>query len=329
MILEKLIEQRVAFDMEHQEFHLKYRPHRWDEVLGHKAALSSIQNALVKKSARTFLLTGGSGVGKTTIARLIAKEVGCSPSDIIEIDGATNTGIDDMRAVIERLQYKSLSGNARTVILDESHAISKQSFQSMLKVLEEPPTDVYWVLCTTEPDRIPKNIRTRCLQYDLRPVSIDAILALLETVVKKEKLSVKDEILELIIEAAEGSPRQALVFLAECAELKDAASARSLLKTVGESKEAIDLCRMLLSVASGKGVPWNVVAKLIRVVESPPETTRIIVLRYMAAVVLSGSPDKSGPAADILDAFATPFLDREGNAPLARACLQVWVGAKS
>ena len=329
MILEKLIEQRVVFDMEHQEFHLKYRPSNWDEVLGHKAALSSIQNALVKKSARTFLLTGGSGIGKTTIARLIAKEVGCSSSDIIEIDGATNTGIDDMRAVIERLQYKSLSGNARTVIVDECGAISKAAFQSMLKSLEEPPSDIYWVLCTTEPDRVPKNIRTRCLQYDLRPISMETILVLLETVVRKEKLSVKDEILELIIEAAEGSPRQALVFLAECAELKDAGSARSLLKTVGESKEAIDLCRMLLSVASGKGVPWSVVAKLIRAVESPPETTRIIVLRYMAAVVLSGSPDKSGPAADILDAFATPFLDREGNAPLARACLQVWVGAKS
>ena len=314
--------------MEHQEFHLKYRPCNWDEVLGHEAVVNSIRAALAKKSARTFLLTGGSGVGKTTIARLIAKEVGCSPSDIIEIDGATNTGIDDMRAVIERLQYKSLTGNARAVILDESHAVSKQSFQSMLKSLEEPPTDVYWVLCTTEPERIPKNIRTRCLQYDLRPVSTDEILVLLETVVKREKLVVKDKTLELIIEAAEGSPRQALVFLAECAELKDSASVKSLLKTVGESKEAIDLCRILLSVASGKGVPWSGVAKLIRAVESPPETTRIIVLRYMATVVLSGSPDKSGPAADVLDAFATPFLDREGNAPLARACLQVWVGAK-
>ena len=313
--------------MEHQEYHLKYRPRNWGEVLGHKALLSSIKTALAKKSARTFLLTGGSGVGKTTIARLIAKEVGCSPSDIIELDGATNTGIDDMRNVIERLQYKSLSGNSRTVILDESHSVSKQAFQSLLKSLEEPPPDVYWVLCTTEPDRVPKNIRTRCLQYDLRPVSTDAILALLETVVSREKLIVKDETLEFIVEAAEGSPRQALVFLAECAELKDSASVKSLLKTVGESKEAVDLCRMLLSVASGKGVPWSGVAGLIRAVESPPETTRIIVLRYMAVVVLSGSPDKSGPAADVLDAFATPFLDREGNAPLARACLQVWVGS--
>ena len=319
----------MGFDMEHQEYHLKYRPRIWDEVLGHKAVLSSIRTTLAKKSARTFLLTGGSGLGKTTIARLIAKEVGCEGSDIMEIDGATNTGIDDMRSVIDRLQYKSLSGGARTVIIDECGAISKAAFQSMLKSLEEPPSDVYWVLCTTEPDRVPKNIRTRCLQYDLHPVSTNAILALLKAVANREELIVGDEALELIVEAAEGSPRQALVFLAECADLKDTASVRSLLKTVGESKEAIDLCRMLLSVAAGKGIPWGGVAKLIRAVESPPETTRIIVLRYMAAVVLSGSPDKSGPAADVLDAFAVPFLDREGNAPLARACLQVWVGASS
>jgi len=292
-------------------------------VIGQDDVVQSIQSALGKKRGRAFLLTGGSGVGKTTLGRLIAKQVGCSEHDVIEEDGATNTGIDAVRAIQNRLQFKSLTGSARTVIIDESHSLSKAAWQSLLKVLEEPPPDVYWVLCTTESDKVPKTVRTRCLAYDLQPVGVEKIVALLQKVRDAEVLKIRSVGLRLVAEAAEGSPRQALAFLATVGHLKSEQQIRPLLAAgPEEKKEVIDLCRALLACASGGSTSWKKMTSLLRALSAPPESTRIVVLRYMAAVALSGS-DKSLPALQVMEAFSEPFLDREGPAPIVRACARV------
>ena len=305
------------------ELHLKYRPSSWEEVLGQRSVVRSLRQVLDKGLSRTFLLTGPSGVGKTTVARLIAKHVGCDSEEILEIDGATNTGIDDMREIASRLHYASVSGSPRCVIVDECHAISKASFQSLLKILEEPPPDVYWVLCTTEAGRVPKQVKTRCASYALRPVSAEELASLIDRVRDEEGLSISDKGLGLIVLASEGSPRQALVFLAECGNLKKTASIRRVLEQSGEPAEVIDLCRTLLDVSLGLKVPWKRMAELLRGISMPPETVRIIVLRYMSSVMLGGDTSKSAAAMSVMVNFREPFLDREGLAPLTMACAMV------
>lgn len=305
------------------ELHLKYRPSSWKEVLGQRPVVKSLKQVLDKGLSRTFLLTGPSGMGKTTVARLIAKHVGCDPEEVLEIDGATNTGIDDMREVASRLNYVSIGGSPRCVIVDECHAISKASFQSLLKILEEPPPGVYWVLCTTEADRVPKQIKTRCTDYALRPVSDSLLSDLLVHVRHEEKFTITDKGLGLIVEASEGSPRQVLVFLAKCARLQKSSSIRSVLEQSGEPAEVVDLCRALLGVASGRSVSWKRMAELVRNIKTPPETVRIIVLRYMNAVMLGGNESKAAAAMSVMSNFQEPFRDREGTAPLTMACAMV------
>ena len=297
------------------ELILKYRPSSFDEVIGQSAICKSISMVLEKKRGRSFLLSGPSGVGKTTIGRIIAKEVGCKSFDLIEIDGASTTGIDAMRDITAHLSYKSIGGSSRVIIIDECHAISAQAFKSLLKVLEEPPKNVYWVLCTTQLSKVPKEVRTRCLDYVLKPVSRESIINLLGDIVNAERFPIRKNIHALIeiADAAEGSPRLALSMLARCGHLKDEDEVRALCTgEVGTTKEAIDLCRLLMNGAS-----WKDLCACIGKIESSPESVRIIVLRYMTTVAIKGKDPQRMLA--IMDEFSEPFLDREGKAPLLLA----------
>ncbi len=293
----------------------KYRPTSFDDIKEQSAVCKSISIALKKKRGRSFLLSGPSGVGKTTIGRIIAKEIGCKSFDLIEVDGASTTGIDAMRELTTHLLYKSIGGSPRVVIIDECHAVSAQAFKSLLKILEEPPENVYWILCTTVLSKVPKEVRTRCLDYVLKPVSRTTILELLVEIAKAERLPIrknKDALAE-IADAAEGSPRQALSMLARCGHLKDEDEVRALCTgEVGTSKEAIDLCRVLM-----KGASWRDLCTCIGKIESSPESVRIIVLRYMTTVAIKGKDPQR--MLSIMDEFSQPFLDREGKAPLLLA----------
>jgi len=293
----------------------KYRPSTFQDVRGQESVCKSISIALKKKRGRSFLLSGPSGVGKTTIGRIIAKEVGCKSFDLIEVDGASTTGIDAMRELTTHLLYKSVGGSSRVIIVDECHAISAQAFKSLLKILEEPPENVYWILCTTQLSKVPKEVRTRCLDYVLKPVPRTTILELLTEIAKAERLPIRrnKEALTEIADAAEGSPRLALSMLARCGHLKDEDEVRALCTgEVGTSKEAIDLCRLLM-----KGASWKDLCTCIGKIESPPESVRIIVLRYMTTVATRGKEPQRMLA--IMDEFSQPFLDREGKAPLLLA----------
>lgn len=305
----------------------KYRPNAFDEVVGHDVQLRSLKNALKKGSAKTFLFIGPSGVGKTTLARIAAKEVGCHPQDREEIDAATHTGIEEMRAVTARLLYKPLGeGSVKALIVDECHALSKNAFQSLLKILEEPPPWVYWFLCTTEPTRVLPTIKTRCLTVSLAAVPPSKLGELYDFVCDQERIDLPGDVGDLIIKEAGGSPRQLLVNLAACAVAKSMDEARRLLQAPDGTAEAVELARLLI-----KGAAWRDIQVALGKLppDLNPESARHVIRAYVTKVVLNAkSPDQAGYALEVLDPFLQPFHASDGVSPLVMACGKAVLGAK-
>ena len=314
--------RRKVVDDEPQEqsfelpYHLKYRPNRWKDVWGQDAVVDSLEAALKAKTRQhSYILTGPSGTGKTTLARIAAAELGVLAANLIEIDAASNTGIDDMRAVLGPLRYKGFGDNPnKAVVIDEAHRLSKQAWDSLLKTVEEPPEHVFFFFCTTESGKIPKAIETRCSAYNLRPVKYEDIMDLLEYVAKKEGLGVSQRVISLVAQTCGGSPRQALVMLAQVQDCEEVEDAERILETSLEQKEVIDLARDLVQ---GK-LTWEKLTTTLKAMpEQPAETIRIILVAYLTTCLMGSKTDKGTlRLLAMLDSFSKPYPATDKLAPL-------------
>lgn len=308
-----------------EPLHTKYRPRTFDEVVGQDAVVRSLRRAVADGASRSFLLTGPAGCGKTTLARIAAAELGCAPEDIEEVDAATNTGVDDMRGVAAQLMYRPLGGGRRAIILDEAHRLSKNAWDSLLKIIEEPPDYAVWFLCTTEPTKVPKTIVTRCFPVELKPVRSADIEDLLTEVAGEEGLDLDEGVVRLCARSADGSPRQALVYLAACADVATVAEARELLRRAEDVPEAVELARLLV-----KRAPWDAVQDLLGALAAAgtsPESVRQVVRAYAAKVVLGAkSRDQAADGVELLDAFSEPCGSDTSLAPIIVACGRVLLG---
>jgi len=218
---------------------LKYRPQEFKDLIGQDVMTQTIINAIkLGKTPNAYLLTGIRGVGKTTTARLIAKALNCEKNnnskincskesfcstcteiinsnhiDILEMDAASKTGIDDVRELIENSKYSPTSANFKIFIIDEVHMLSKQAFNGLLKTLEEPPPRLKFILATTEVRKIPVTILSRCQRFDLKRVSIEQLCAHLKNISKKENGKISEDAIKLIAKTSEGSVRDSISLL--------------------------------------------------------------------------------------------------------------------
>jgi len=224
----------------------KYRPERFSELIGQEALVRTLENALsLGRLAHAFVLTGVRGVGKTSTARLLARGLNCiGPDgeggatlepcgscepctaiaagrhvDVLEIDAASHTGVDDARDIIEGVGYRPVSGRFKIYIIDEVHMMSKNAFNALLKTLEEPPDNVKFIFATTEIRKVPVTILSRCQRFDLRRVPTELLATHLGTICEREAITADNEAIIAIARAAEGSVRDALSLLDQAAAM--------------------------------------------------------------------------------------------------------------
>ncbi|MDQ6989760.1 MAG: DNA polymerase III subunit gamma/tau [Mariprofundaceae bacterium] len=210
----------------------KWRPQRFADLTGQDVVVRTLKNALISdKLAHAYLMTGIRGVGKTTISRLMAMAVNCTVAqdgepcgtcdactsiaqgnnlDVLEMDAASHTGVDDIREILDGVRYPAVHLKIKVYIIDEAHMLSKSAFNALLKTLEEPPERVLFILATTESDKLPITVRSRCQRFDLRRLDVDEISVYLQHILQEEGITAAEDALQVIARAADGSVRDAL-----------------------------------------------------------------------------------------------------------------------
>ncbi|HKR31820.1 MAG TPA: DNA polymerase III subunit gamma/tau, partial [Terriglobales bacterium] len=253
--------------MSYQVLARKYRPQRFSDVIGQEHVTRTLQNAISQQRiAHGYIFSGHRGIGKTTIARILAMALNCrstdkpspepcgvcdscqeiragSSVDVIEIDAATNRGIDEIRELRDAARYRPARDRYKIYILDEAHQITDAAFNALLKTLEEPPSHIVFMMATTQPEDIPQTIRSRCQHFSFHAVRFDDIVQQLRDIATQEKINAEDDALAALAEAGDGSMRDALsimdqaiaccgVFDADSGAKLTAAQVRGLMGTV-------------------------------------------------------------------------------------------------
>ena len=281
--------------------YLKYRPKTFADVKGNETVIASLQGLLsnIDECPHVFLLHGNTGCGKTTLGRILAEQLGCVGSDLKEIDSADFRGIDTVREIGKNCQYKPLEGRCRVWIIDECHKLTGDAQNAFLKRLEDTPKHVYFILCTTEPEKLIAAIKGRCQQFQVQPLSDSQMLGLLRGIVRKEGQTLEKEVYEQIIQDSLGHSRNALQILEQVLTLPSEKRLEAVKRIVEEQSQIIELCRALLKNAS-----WKEVAVILTGLKGQDaETIRRTVLGYCQAVLLKG---ENPQAALIIENFWEP-----------------------
>jgi DNA polymerase-3 subunit gamma/tau len=309
--------------MSYQVLARKYRPQKFSDVIGQEHVTRTLTNAIEQERiAHGYIFSGHRGIGKTTVARILAMALNCRASqkpvpqpcgvcdscteiragnsvDVIEIDAATNRGIDEIRELREAARYRPARDRFKIYILDEAHQITDAAFNALLKTLEEPPSHVIFMLATTQPEDIPQTIRSRCQHFSFRAVKFEDILGQLRDIVGKEKLSADEDALALLAEAGDGSMRDALSILDQAiactAEHLTLESVRAL---IGAAPAGVLESVMRAVSESSSETILRLVDELLNEGHSPTHFARQLV-RFLRNVTVAKIAGKDSPLLQI------------------------------
>lgn len=285
------------------ELYNKYRPQKLSEILGNDLAIESLKSS-IEHGSHVFLITGGSGCGKTTLARAMAHDMGCDEFSIHEINASDDRGIEDIRRIKEQLRYAPIGDGKVCYILDECHSITPAAQEAMLKMLEDCPTWVYFFLCTTDPDKLLSTIRDqRCPKIIMKPLDNQTMFRHLRVIIHKEGLTIDNEIINKIVEMAEGSSRKSLQLLNSVLYLENDEKRKQYLKEHEfgeENQDIIELCRALIN-NKGWDAYMDCLEKAKDDLKANPQSIKFLVMSYARSCLKKGLNVR---AAGMLKAFA-------------------------
>ena len=282
------------------ELYRKHRPKAFIDLFGQQKAVDSLKGFIQKKKIpHSLLFTGGSGTGKTTTARILKKHLACDDSAFYEINCADFRGIDMIREIRKQSKYKPVQGLTKVWLIDEAHQLSNPAQQAFLKLLEEPPSWVFFILATTEPNKLIKTIKTRCTEIHFKSLSVKETISYLETFIENNlDEEIPDEIIEEIADKSEGSHRKAIVMLDSYLNHSPKNRENFEIQTAEQRGQAIDLCRALFS-----GSSWLVVSGIIDKMEGDINNVQPIIYSYFNKILIGSNASKARKAFNIISTF--------------------------
>jgi DNA polymerase III gamma/tau subunit len=301
--------------MTHELYHV-HRPKTLKQLIGQESAVQTLRK--MKSIPHAILLSGPSGCGKTTVARILKSQLEVSDHDFTEINSADFRGIDMVRDIRARMAASPMQGKHRMWLLDEVHQLTSASQNGLLKLLEDTPPHVYFVLATTEPNSLLKTVITRCTHIQLKTLTNSHLRTLLENVSGKEKVTLPDEVLEKIVDSSEGSARKALVILNQVLHIGDEDSQLAAIDAAVPSRQAIEIARLLMNPRSS----WPDMIVVLKSVDEEPESLRYMILGYCTSILLSTNAKQHARAAFIIECFSDNFFYSK-KAGLVAACYDV------
>jgi len=272
----------------------KYRPGKWSEVVGQEHIVSVLEAAVKNgKTAHAYLFTGSRGTGKTSVARILARALSCSANDLVEIDAASNTGVDDVRALQEGVATLPFESPVKVYIIDEVHMLSKQAFNALLKTIEEPPAHVVFIMATTELHKVPETILSRAEVHHFRAPTVPTLAKVAAKVAKAEGLNLTKDAAELIAVLGDGSFRDTIGLLQKVANLSaDKELTREEVEAVTAAPSAL-LVRELLSAITNQDL--NKALKAVKQATGEGKDARtflkLIIYLIRSAMLAGYAPD--------------------------------------
>lgn len=310
------------------ELYKKYRPSNLDEFVGHERILNSIEQKLEAESfPHSSLFCGPHGTGKTSLARVCAAELECAMDEAhyIEMNSADFTGVEFAREIRVELYNKAYKGKCRVWVFDECHKMSSAAQNAMLKPLEDTPKHVYFMLCTTEPEKLLPTVRSRCTMYKLDPLKPEESRELIHRVLDEEKREIDNEVIDEIITSSEGSARKALVILETVLTQEDPREQMAMIGTASHLPKIYELFKLLMFNRN-----WNNDVSIIlkKLENEEPEQIRHYILACAKGQLLNAKKEAvRAQASIIIEEFSDNFFDSKF-AGLVNAVYQVLKGER-